>query len=716
MGLHSGTVNRLQWIWRTYPFHPGEVCCAITPLVFVDSIREILAPLLQGMPLALFPEDVVVDPFQLVERLKEHRITRLCIVPALLNTLLDALQHLQEKLPNLRYCFVSGEVLVPPLAAKFFASLPYSSLINVYGCSEASGDSTFFELPESWSAPYIPIGRAIDNHQIFILDPHLQPVPVGVPGEIFIGGAGLARGYLNHPEWDMEKFIASPFSSAGDRLYRTGDVGCYLGDGNIRYLGRGDRQVKLRGIRIELDEIEKVMREHPLVWDAAVISWERATGVTLIAAFVVSNREGNHDVGIIREYLKSRLPEPMVPAAITVLDALPLLANGKVNRRGLSALVYVPEKSARESKSPRTSLELSLSKVWARVLGVEKVGVNEDFFELGGHSLLAAQLVIEIQKELGWRIPLVAVFQAPTIEQIARIIEQPYMIAARSTLVRIQPSGSLPPFYCVHGVGGGVWGYERLGELLGHDRPFYGLQARGVDGVEEPDTSLEEMAVRYIKAMKTVHQQGPIYLGGYSYGGYVAFEMAHQLRKEGCEIAALVMFDTPAPHSDYRHFKFTLRSMRRFVVNFPCWSGDFIRLESEHRIGRLKRYLRLASSHLRSRRTFDRPWEIDLGAFFDTPDRIPAEIRRLMEIELAAFRQYSVRPYPGRVMLLRAQAQPLFCSHDPIMGWGTLALGGVDIIPCPGSHHTLLKEPFVGILARQLRSYLAHLDSTTHVG
>jgi len=455
--------------------------------------------------------------------------------------------------------------------------------------------------------------------------------------------------------------------------------------------------------------------DHPEVKMAAVVPFDRAPGMTLLAAFVVPTNGHAPNAEAIKSFLRKRIPAYMVPNEVVWQDAIPLLANGKVNRRALQIPDSIDASDEPVTQGSHNPLEETLVAIWRRVLGVQRISVHDSFFQLGGHSLLASRLVAEIRRDLGRQLALSAVFEAPTIEQLAIILEQPNQGKPWSPLVPIQPSGHKYPFFCVHGVGGGVWDYARLAELLGSDRPAYGLQARGLDGSQDPDTRIEDMAARYIQALTRAQPEGPIYLGGYSYGGYVAYEMAQQLRRQGREVAVLAMLDTPAPHSGYKRFNLTGHSLGRLIQNFPRWFGDFVRLRPVLMVGRLQRHLRLTASCQFPNGAPAGSGEIDLRDLFDDVDRIPGEIRRLMEVEIAALQQYQARPYLGRVTLLRAEAQPLFCSHDPAMGWGALALGGVDILSCPGSHHTLLREPHVRGLAAQLRSRLNSAERTTRL-
>jgi amino acid adenylation domain-containing protein/non-ribosomal peptide synthase protein (TIGR01720 family) len=425
LGLHGATLNRFNWMWQKYPFAAGEVCCQKTSLGFVDSIWETLGPLLQGVPVVIVPDKVVKDCELFISSLCANRISRLVLVPSLLEVMMEQ-PDLAGRLPDLRYCVCSGEQLAAELVVKFKERLPRARLLNLYGSSEVAADVTCHEVLESVSAAGIPIGRPIANTQIYVLDPNLHPVPIGVPGELFVGGLPLARGYLNCSELTAEKFIPDPFSNKpGARLYRTGDLARFLPDGNIEYVGRLDNQVKIRGYRVELGEIETVLAEHPGVSQAVVIAHEsHALGKSLVTYLVAASKPGP-DPAELRRFLKSRLPEYMVPAIFIGLDAIPLTANGKINRQLLPRPDEAGSNPERIIVAARNATERVLVGIWSKILSrnVEQISMDDDFFaDLGGHSLLATQLVSRIRTALKVELPLRRLFEIPTIEALAQEI------------------------------------------------------------------------------------------------------------------------------------------------------------------------------------------------------------------------------------------------------------------------------------------------------
>lgn len=440
VGLHRGAVNRCAWMWRRYPFGSNEVCCAKTSLSFVDSVWEIFGPLLQGVGLVIAPDDVARDPCSLIGFLAERRVTRIVLVPSLLRAFLDQAPNLRKALPRLRLWSCSGEELTGALAARFRKSFPSALLLNLYGSSEVAADVTCFEVG-ACAATSVPIGRPIANTQIFLLDAHAQPVPLGGRGEIHVGGAALARGYWQRPDLTAEKFVANPFDAEGDSLlYRTGDLARYLPDGNIEYLGRTDQQIKIRGQRIELGEIEAALGRHPLVRQCVVVACDgTADAESQIAnlksdnldferkllAYVVPGEANLPDASELRSFLRKTLPEVLVPSAFVALDALPLMPNGKVDRRALPAPRVAPLPSSREVRGPCTEAEKIVAAIWRELLQLGRIGVDDDFFALGGHSLLAVQMVARLRAAFHREISLRDLFAAPTIAAVAQKISAP---------------------------------------------------------------------------------------------------------------------------------------------------------------------------------------------------------------------------------------------------------------------------------------------------
>jgi len=448
-GTHRACLNRFAWMWRAYPFQPGEVCCQKTNLGFVDSVWEIFGPLLVGVPNVIIPQETMRDPEELLTTLAREQVTRIVLVPSLLRMLLDHAPQLGERVPRLKLWSSSGEVLPTDLVGRFRASFPAARLLNLYGSAEVAADVTCHEISdEDLRASSIPIGRAIANTQVYILDGDRNPVPMGVRGEIYVGGDNLARGYWRRPELTAERFVENPIAAERSaRLYRTGDLGRFRPDGNIEYLGRVDDQVKIRGFRIELGEIEAALVGHSGVREAVIAAREDVTGEKrLVAYYTARDAHGpNIDAGELRSHLSSQLPDYMVPAAYVRMNRMPLTANGKLDSKALP----MPAGDARAERgyeAPKGEIERRLVEIWTDVLKVERVGRQDNFFELGGHSLLAMQVMARIRHIFDLELPVRRMFEEPTVAALAEEVQraQALGLKGRSPIPR-RRVGSVPP-------------------------------------------------------------------------------------------------------------------------------------------------------------------------------------------------------------------------------------------------------------------------------
>ena len=424
---HLQLLNRLHWMWRAYPFRPGEVSCQKTAAGFVDSIWEFFGPLLKGNRTVIIPDTALRDTSRLVDELARHRVTRIWLVPSLLRAMMDLYPDLAERLPNLDFWVTSGEALTPELFRRFREHMPRAVLYNLYGTSEI-WDATWFDPSrEAVADDQAPIGRPIDNVQTYVLDERRQPVPIGVPGELYVGGAGLARGYLNRPALTAERFVDHPFSAeTGARLYRSGDIVRWLADGNLEYIGRRDHQVKIRGYRIELSEIEAALEEHAGIRQAVVLAVDAADGTRRLVAYVVPADAAAPDAAELRRSLGTRLPEPMIPTQFVEIAAIPLTPSGKIDRLALPQAGTLVPHAQRSVVAARNPTEAALVAIWSELLAMkpEQIGVHDHFFaDLGGHSLLATQLVSRVRSSLKVEIPLRRLFESPTIEALAREID-----------------------------------------------------------------------------------------------------------------------------------------------------------------------------------------------------------------------------------------------------------------------------------------------------
>jgi amino acid adenylation domain-containing protein len=695
---HQASLNRFAWMWKAYPFAAGEICCQKTSLSFGDSIWEIFGPLLQGIPFVIIPDDVVKDPHRLVERLNASGITRFVLVPSLLRVILEQERDLGRKLPLLKYWTCSGEALPVDLAQSFKEKLPGAILLNLYGSSELAADVTFYEVNAPAQLNNIPIGRPIDNIAPYILDARFEPAPIGVCGELYISGAGLARCYLDHPELTAEKFLPCPFSSdPGVTMFKTGDLARYREDGTIEFLGRADYQVKIRGFRVELGEIEAALKSHPAVRNAVAMLRQVTADNRMLVSYIVPQAgqevvEQNKLSGELRIFLKQKLPEYMIPGAFVLLDQLPLTPSGKIDRGSLPLPVGARPELDEPHLAPRDDLERQLARIWENLLGVQSVGVRDNFFDLGGHSLLAVRLVSDIEKEVGQRIPLVSFFQGATIEYLAELLRRDVRCLHWPTLIEIQTGGAAPPLFCVSTPNVNALGYRSLAHCLGPDQPVYGLQAQYAEDLEgeHSQAAVEELATDYMEAMRTVRPEGPYQLIGMCRGAHIAYEMARRLEAEGQKVL-LGILDTWVMENTYNRFLYVTYYFHRFK--------SLLGLSPKDKIALLRRKLTGKNNGRPSAAASSRNASVQgknpLHIYFPGPDFVP-------------------KTYSGDIVVFRVRWQPLNRIRDFALGWRQLTTGRVDVHVVQGQHGSVLKEQNVPGLAEALQKCLLN-DSQVEV-
>jgi amino acid adenylation domain-containing protein len=717
---HRGLCNLSEAQIQTFNLQPSNRILQFASLSFDASIFEIVMALGTGATLYLAQKESILPGQNLIHLLRDKAITHVTLPPSVL-AVLPA-----PELPALQTIISAGEACSMDIV-KCWAS--NRQFFNAYGPTEATVWSTVVELTDDSEKP--SIGRPIANTQVYILDSHLKPVPIGISGELYIGGEGVARGYLNQPELTAVAFISNPFVDSdsrlpsSERLYKTGDLARYQPNGNIEFLGRIDQQVKIRGFRIELGEIEARLKQHPVVKEAVVMAKEDVSGNKRLVTYIVPNQEQLMRVGaqgfapLLRCFLKEKLPEYMIPSAFVMLDALPHLPNGKVDRRNLKVLDVDKTELTENYMAPRTPIEEAIAKIWAKLLNYERVGIQDNFFELGGDSLLAVRLMAQIHQQFEREIPLSTLFLNPTVEGLAKILAQQTDSGSWSPLVPIQPSGSKPPFFCVHPILGVVFPYYELAYSLGFDQPFYGLQPLGLDGKQSPFTRIEEMAAHYIEALRQVQPSGPYFLGGWSFGGLVAFEMAQQLLSAGHQVALLAIFDTLAPipgnlpnFGDSLKFMFTAAA--RYIWSFLLDYFYLITTPSQPQANHLPFHLANINKLLHRLRN-KQFWQSILGEAVlantlpqSSRKQILSELNirpmlRIYQANSQATLSYVPQVYPNSITLLKTSVQSSMAAQDSSLGWSQLAGGKVEIHQVPGNHLTMLRKPHVKILANQLK-------------
>jgi amino acid adenylation domain-containing protein len=676
---------------------------------------SIFPALVRGGTLHVLSREQASDPSSLADAFARDPVDILKIVPSHLSALLLS-ERSDAVLPR-RLLILGGEASSRELIEQVRAQAPELRIVNHYGPTETTVGATTWTVPEPLSAEVsrLPLGHPLPGARTYLLNSVLQPVPVGVTGEIYIGGGGVARGYLGAPDQTAERFLPEPFSGLeGQRFYRTGDLARQRPDGSLEFLGRADSQVKIRGFRIELGEIEAVLQSHPDLWECAVVAEESGAEPQLVA-YVVPRRQHRAFPADLRGHLAERLPGYMLPAVFVRLEALPLTPNGKLDRRALPPPGDDPGAAARGSGArPRNLLELELVKIWEDLLHLSPIGTDESFFEIGGHSLLAVRLMAQIEKRLNCPLPLAALYRSPTIGELAKLLESDAKLAEPSPLVPIQAHGGRPPFFCVHPMGGEVLCYYHLSRALGKDQPFYGLQAAGLEQPADGDLSIPEMAAQYLGAIRAVAPTGPYLVGGYSFGCKVAFEIAHQLRRIGEEVSLLALLDGGAPGKDAQLERVneaifvaqTLREEARqageeFAISFEEIRGRDLEAQLPYVLEQAKLQQRL-------------PAEVDVP--------IVRQFLNGIQLRQRASAAYSPAPYPDHIVYFRSTdldseylevlRESGYDVDDPTKGWARFAVQPIEIHDIPGLHEMLMRPPAVEELARSLRAVINRLHPT----
>ena len=706
---HAAVVNFLRSMQMQPGIAASDRLLAVTTIAFDIAALEIYLPLVSGATVVLTGARVSADAHSLVQLLESQRISIMQATPATWRLLLHAGWRGRAGLKAL----CGGEALSADLAASLLART--ASVWNMYGPTETTIWSCARRVAVAQEAqPIEPIGGPIANTQVHVLDEHLQPVPVGTVGEIHIGGAGVARGYLRRPELTAERFLPDPFSARpGTRIYRTGDLGRWRRDGALDFLGRTDQQVKIRGYRIEPGEIEAQLARHPDVREAAVVAREDGQAQKRLVAYVVP-RSATTPPALegLRAHLAGVLPEYMVPGAFVALERLPLTPNGKLDRGAL------PEPDAgsqlrRRHEPPQGAVEEVLAGIWQALLRVERVGRNDDFFELGGYSMLALDLRSRIAGELGTEIPLSALIEAPTVARLAQWIAGR---AAADSMVLVREGAGGPPVFLIHDGDGETLLYRNLALRLDRRHPVYGLNPRSLPGVPMAHTRIRDMAAYHIRKIEAVQPHGPYLLGGMCAGGVIAFEMALQLQARRERVALIALLDAADPQAALKPWRIARERLDRMA-------GELRRAQM---VSPTRRALSLAGGFGRRLRNFvayrvakawrdarDRTRLELLRAALDRGRAPPKLIGRPSATITYLYAQRGYRPAEvlreGRLVLFRATCGEGIDApfsefyQDPLFGWSIRSACGVRVEDVPGGHTSMLQEPHVDTLARRMQ-------------
>ncbi len=682
MITHRSAMILLQWAREVFENDLSEVL-ASTSICFDLSVFEIFVPLSFGGKVV-----VVENALELIKKSAATGMTLINTVPSAIAELVR-----ESAVPeSVRVVNLAGEALQDVLVEKVYNLGGVERVVNLYGPTE---DTTYSTYDEVGRGQKVTIGRPVANTRVYILDERFELATIGITGELFISGEGLARGYMNRPEMTAEKFIPDPYSErAGARMYRTGDVGRYQSDGKVEYIGRADNQVKVRGYRIELGEIEAVLSQHKQVRSCVVVARQEREAEKRLVCYYTSEGEVRREE--LREHLGRKLPEYMVPGMFIEMEQMPLTANGKVDRSALPVPGKEEQSVQNDFLAPRDGLERELVQIWEEILSVAPIGIRDDFFRLGGNSLIALRMVAAVRRRVAKDLPISVMLQARTIQRLAAILRRKVPSLTQSPLVAIQPQGRRPNLFCIHPGSGNVLCYIDLARRLGTDQPVYGLQDPTLFVGGDPAVPVEIMAANYIEAMRTVQPRGPYFLIGWSFGGLVAFEMARQLREDFQEIGLLGLFDTAAPENSRAFSEASDDAFLLYIIaselGLPVASAHLRQLEPAERFVYINRLIEQSNIEL-----------------FDDGEQY---LRRQLEVfkaRIEVSQNYFPRIYRGRVTLFRAsekqgESLELDAVADPSFGWANLSTEEVEVLEVPGTHANMAREPHVRVLAEVISS------------
>jgi amino acid adenylation domain-containing protein len=655
-----------------YQICPDDRVAVSFSYAFVGGLINILRSLLNGASVLLFNlKDVRID--DLANLLIDEEITRFSCNPTTFRNLTNSLNG-TEKFLNIRTITLGGEVLYPKDVEMHRNCFPPECpLINKIGCTEAPAFCVYLINKDTQiKTPVVPIGCEEEGFRILLWDEGGNEVGVNQVGEMILASRYLSPGYWRQPELTKAAFLPDP-KGGNERLFMTGDLGIRLPDGSILHLGRSTSQVKIRGHRVEVAEIEMTILSSDWIKEVAVKAQENRFGEQMLVAYIVPTRQPAFSVSAIRREIAQKLPDYMIPSAFVILNAMPLNPTGKVDYQALPMPSGARPDIDGELVLPRNDTEKRMVEIWKDLLGIDVIGVYDDFFDLGGNSLLAARLLIQIENAFCKKLSLATIFLMPTVEKIAKILLDGEKSEAILSLVPIQTHGSRFPFFCILGINV----LRVLSHHLGPEQPIYGLVPLNWGDPQTQYNRIEQMAHHYLQGIRTLQPEGPYFLGGHSFGGLVAFEMARQLQMQGQKVQLLVVIDTyPVPVRKYLIFKFLLYRMLYLLRSFQI-----------NRIFAFMVWKRRGVFPITSKEVHDKHYWSTIKRAFD---------------------RYEVKAYPGNIVLFKAgEIIPEYSiMRDARLDWAKLATGNLDVHDIPGNHETILREPNIQVLAEKLKACL----------
>jgi amino acid adenylation domain-containing protein len=698
---HQSVINLLLDLKTKLEIGKGDHLLALTTISFDISVLELFLPLLSGAAVHIATKEQGMEPSWIENAIETSNINFVQATPATWELLYNA----RWKGINQLNILCGGEALYTSLASKIIEG--NKSLWNLYGPTETTIWSTVKKVTLSdirnSKNGIISIGKPVANTKVYVVDNSGNPSPLGVPGELWIGGDGVSAGYILNPELTAEKFIKNPWSDG--MIYKTGDRVVIDKDGDLNFLNRNDNQVKIRGYRIELGEIESSLNSIDTIQQAVVIARKNNSGSNYLVAYVILIDKNS----ILDDTMKSSfkqemtktLPDYMFPTAWVQLEKFPLTLNDKIDRKAL------PEPNGQTFETLLSkefnSNEKTIAELWKELLEVDTIELDSDFFELGGHSLLAVKMVVDLEQITGIKLPLSVLFTNPTIRQLAKLYEATPEDKLWNPLVVIKESGTRNPLYFAHGISGNVFKYHMLANLLNPDQPSYGLQAVGLNGVDEPFENMEEMAAYHIQDLLKFQPKGPYSLAGGSFGGYLAFEMAQQMKAMGHEVSFLCLLDIEA--ANQLEFLPTgikqIKSAQLLTERFIKRAVHFIKSDKETKQQYLQDKLK------------QRNQENDVESWLDKHkitekigEESAAYFKKVEACCYTALMNYKLKPYDGDVVLVRARDGYFNNTFGQDLGWKHFVKGNLQIEVVPGDHNSIFWEPYVTDLAKTMDTLL----------
>jgi amino acid adenylation domain-containing protein len=703
MITHRGLTNYLNWATEAYAVADGCGAPVNSSISFDLTVTSLFTPLMVGRSVFLLPDGIEALATALTER---SNYSLLKITPAHLRALAGLLPA-ADIAGRVRALIIGGEALHFESLSFWRWHAPATRIINEYGPTETVVGCCVYEVSanDPVSGP-VPIGTPISNTELYVLDDNFKRVASGETGELFIGGAGVASGYLNREKLTRERFVANPFGYGC--LYRSGDLARVTRDGNFEYFGRLDDQIKLRGFRVELGEIETVLKQHEAISDCAVIAKDEESGQKRVIAFVIPNQSLTISEANLASFLKTKLPDYMIPAAFIQIPILPLTINGKVNYQALPALRQVLEiERDRKVTTPKTPTEIALGELWSETLNLDEVGIDQKFFDLGGDSLQAVGLVLRVEQKLNKRLP-VAMVGTGSIRSLAAVLDRlPLCGNDLSEGVVPMDNGGRPKLFFVPGeLGDDLSCYLHVVASLPQNQPVYGLQPPALVGTREFET-IEETASYYVQRLRHSQPSGPYFLCGFCFGGLVAFEMAQQLQTVGEEVGFLGILDYRLNADEREHFGWSPRNIFKFSRNIFYAALDFLEVKQERTtaLRRLRKRLVAYGKRIWTRHGSVSPEINELP--HDTLSKFGSnigELRKRWESQQRAWRRYRPGNYAGPITLFRSRRLPLRHFHDETLGWSKIAMGYLQVqkVAVPGFQGYMLRPPYASILAESL--------------